>query len=246
MSSQSDQVLQTYIKKYGQVPEQPNQLVSFSRTNPDVPTIIYSEAKKALSKIKKAIKTGKKKKSFKKFVGGNTAKWMVGDEVLISKDRTGILKYIGKVPEMGDDKIWYGLELTSGTMGQHDGSIKGKRYFQTNGKRGMFIPEHKLRRRLNRKDKERRNSYMEISNQVKQLQKEYAGDDAAILYPSSQFNNNDDNKENKDINNNISNALNDQTMEDIHTLVFESSVEIYPCTQYLSKQIFVFVYIQNK
>ena len=51
----------------------------------------------------------------------------------------------------------------------------------------MFIPEHKLRRRLSRKDKERRNSYSEISRHVKQLQKEYAGDDAAFLYPSSQI-----------------------------------------------------------
>ena len=50
----------------------------------------------------------------------------------------------------------------------------------------MFIPERKLRRKLNKKDKERRNSYVEISNNVKKLQKEYAGDDAAFLYPSSQ------------------------------------------------------------
>ena len=135
---------------------------------------------------------------------------MVGDEVLISKDRTGILHYIGKVPEMGDDKIWYGLELTSGTMGQNDGSIKGKRYFQTNGKRGMFIPESKLRRRLNRKDKERRKSYVEISNQVKQLQKDYAGDDASILYPSSQYK--------------LDLDSNRTSMDDIHTLVFESKL----------------------
>lgn len=179
MSSNADQVLQAYIKANGQIPDQPNALVAYSRQHLEIPTIIYSEAKKALSKITTSIKLGgikKKKKS---------CKWLIGDEVLISKDRTGVLRYIGKVPEMGDDNIWYGLELTSGTIGQHDGSIKGKRYFQTNGKRGMFIPERKLRRRLNRKDKERRNSYAEISNHVKQLQKEYAGQDAAILYPSS-------------------------------------------------------------
>eukprot|EP00483_Globobulimina_turgida_P001313 UN01315 len=83
---------------------------------------------------------------------------------------------------MGDDKIYYGLELTSGTLGQNDGAVKGKRYFQTTGKRGMFVPERKLRRRLNKKDKERRNSYAEVSSQVKELQKSYAGDDAAWLY----------------------------------------------------------------
>lgn len=222
-SKPADKVLQAYIAKFGQVPDQANQLVAYSRTNNEVPTIIYSEAKKALSKIKKAIKTGKKKKSFKKTIGSPSAKWQVGDEVLISKDRTGILHYIGKVPEMGDDKIWYGLELTSGTMGQNDGSIKGKRYFQANGKRGMFIPESKLRRRLNRKDKERRKSYVEISNQVKQLQKDYAGEDAAILYPSSQYKLDAD-KEN--VNNNIREALEkkEPSMDDIHTLVFDTKL----------------------
>lgn len=222
-SKPADKVLQAYIAKFGQVPDQANQLVAYSRTNNEVPTIIYSEAKKALSKIKKAIKTGKKKKSFKKTIGSPSAKWQVGDEVLISKDRTGILHYIGKVPEMGDDKIWYGLELTSGTMGQNDGSIKGKRYFQANGKRGMFIPESKLRRRLNRKDKERRKSYVEISNQVKQLQKDYAGEDAAILYPSSQYKLDTD-KEN--VNNNIRAALEkkEPSMDDIHTLVFDTKL----------------------
>ena len=227
-SKPEDRVLQAYIAKFGQVPDQANQLVSYSRTNNEVPTIIYSEAKKALSKIKKAIKTGKgkKKKSFKKTIGSPT-KWQVGDEVLISKDRTGILHYIGKVPEMGDDKTWYGLELTSGTMGQNDGSIKGKRYFQVNGKRGMFVPESKLRRRLNRKDKERRKSYVQISNQVKQLQKDYAGEDAAILYPSSQYQLDTEPNSNKEnVNDNIKAALNHNapSMDDIHTLVFESKL----------------------
>eukprot|EP01083_Nonionella_stella_P071069 190647_1 len=188
-SHKQDKVLQAYIQKFGALPNEPNQLVSFSRGDPTLPTIIYSDAKKALLKIAKSIKgSGQKKKSFKKLLGG--PKWQVGDEVLISKDRSGILHYIGKVPEMGNDDIWYGIELTSGTLGQNDGSIKGKRYFQAQGKRGMFIPEKKLRRRLNRKDKDRRNSYAEISGHVRALQKEYAGDDqaAAILYPSSQQN----------------------------------------------------------
>eukprot|EP01084_Bolivina_argentea_P125361 222128_1 len=179
--SNGDKVLQTYIKQFGQIPDQPNQLVSFSRTSGELPPIIYSEAKKALNKIKKSITNPKQ------------PKWMIGDEVLISKDRIGILKYIGRVPETGDDKsIFYGIELASGTLGQNDGMLKGKRYFQAKGKRGMFIPEHKLRRRLSRKDKERRNSYSQLSRQVKQLQKEYAGDDAAYIYPSSQIDGDDD------------------------------------------------------
>lgn len=55
-----------------------------------------------------------------------------------------------------------------------------------NDKRGMFIPGHKLRPRLTRKDKARKNSYADLSNHIKQLQKEYTGDDASYLYPSSQ------------------------------------------------------------
>merc|ERR1712130_571875 len=181
-ANNGDFVLQSFITRHKQIPSDPNQLVSFSRQDVEIPTIGYSEAKKALSKIKTSIKSGKKKKSFKKTLGGT--QYRVGDEVLISKDRTGILRYIGPVPEMGDDATYYGLELTCGTLGQNDGAIKGKRYFQVSGKRGMFIPERKLRRKLNSKDKERRNSYAEISNQVKELQKQYVGDAANFLYPT--------------------------------------------------------------
>eukprot|EP00485_Elphidium_margaritaceum_P006506 CAMPEP_0202687082 /NCGR_PEP_ID=MMETSP1385-20130828/2778_1 /ASSEMBLY_ACC=CAM_ASM_000861 /TAXON_ID=933848 /ORGANISM="Elphidium margaritaceum" /LENGTH=407 /DNA_ID=CAMNT_0049341801 /DNA_START=30 /DNA_END=1253 /DNA_ORIENTATION=+ len=178
MSTTADKVLQSYIQKFGQIPTQPEKLVQFSKQHiGEIPTIIYSEAKDVLTRITSSIKSGSK-----------SPKWRVGDEVLISKDRTGLLRYIGKVPELdGDDQmIWYGLELTSGTLGQNDGMIKGKRYFKTTGKRGMFVPESKLRRRLSRKDKERRNSYAEISAHVKQLQKEYAGSDGSALFPSAE------------------------------------------------------------
>lgn len=66
--------------------------------------------------------------------------------------------------------------------------IKGTRYFQTDERRGMFIPEHKLRRRLNRKDKQRKNSYQLMSSQIKQLQRDYAsstGGDSVSREPSS-------------------------------------------------------------
>eukprot|EP00484_Ammonia_sp_Unknown_P026356 CAMPEP_0197025144 /NCGR_PEP_ID=MMETSP1384-20130603/5554_1 /TAXON_ID=29189 /ORGANISM="Ammonia sp." /LENGTH=390 /DNA_ID=CAMNT_0042453637 /DNA_START=32 /DNA_END=1204 /DNA_ORIENTATION=- len=211
-ASNADRVLTLYLMKHGQMPEKPDQLVTFSRTNNEVPTIIYSEAKKSLNKLASSIKGGGKS-------SGN--KYQVGDEVLISKDRTGILRYIGKVPEMGDDNIWYGLELTSGAMGQNDGSLKGKRYFQCLPKRGMFIPERKLRRRLNRKDKERRNSYADISNHVKQLQKDYAGDDAAFLYPSSQQPVRSTDGKNDESPNPMGNMAN------MHTLVFQNPEDAY-------------------
>merc|ERR1719334_1830427 len=167
MSASYDRVLQAYIQKHnGRVPEDPQKLVAFSHQDEDLPHILYSEAQKALSKIKSAIKTKPKQSS----------KWRVGDEVLISKDRTGILKYIGPVPEMGDDPVYYGLELTSGTIGQNDGAIKGRRYFYTDPKRGMFIPERKLRRRLNRKDHQRKDSYRLVSNNIQKLRREYSAE----------------------------------------------------------------------
>lgn len=108
MSERADLVLQAYVKQYSSVPKAPEALVSFSQLNEHLQSIDRSDAEKALSKIKTAIKTKPKPKRKK------SAKWRVGDEVLISKDRTGILKYIGPCPEMGNDPVYYGIELSQG------------------------------------------------------------------------------------------------------------------------------------
>ena len=110
MSERPDVVLQAYIKQYNSVPKAPEALVSFSQSNDQIPSIDRSDAEKALSKIKTAIKTKPKPKRKK------SAKWRVGDEVLISKDRTGILKYVGPCPEMGNDPIYYGIELSQNVI----------------------------------------------------------------------------------------------------------------------------------
>ena len=93
-------------------------------------------------------------------------RWTVGTQVLLSKDRMGIIRYVGPVPEQGqgNEVIWYGVELTDGTVGYNDGMVKGSRYFQTDGKRGMFVPPDKIRRVINQKDKQRRDSYAQLAN----------------------------------------------------------------------------------
>ena len=77
--------------------------------------------------------------------------------------------------------------------------------------------------------------------QVKQLQKEYAGDDAPILYPSSQLIANQENiNVNTTNNTHFSNDNRDiMDVKDLHTLVFESYIYyilymIYPQYIYIN------------
>jgi len=83
--------------------------------------------------------------------------YAVGDEVLLSKDRNGFIRYVGEVPEMGAG-LFYGVELTAGSIGQSDGSLRGKRYFTTDGKRALFAPSSKIRRKMTTKDYKKKDS----------------------------------------------------------------------------------------
>jgi len=69
----------------------------------------------------------------------------------------GVIRFIGEVPDMGTG-LFYGVELTDGSIGQSDGSIRGKRYFSTDGKRALFAPSTKIRRRMNPKDHKKHDS----------------------------------------------------------------------------------------
>jgi len=88
-----------------------------------------------------------------------TPLFAIGDEVLMSKDRMGIVRYVGDIPELGEG-LWYGVELTDGSVGQSDGSVRGtgKRYFATEGKRALFVPPTKIRRRMTNKDRKKHDS----------------------------------------------------------------------------------------
>jgi len=89
-------------------------------------------------------------------------KYAVEDNIALTKDRSGVIRYKGEVPELGEG-IWYGVELTDGSMGHNDGAVKGKRYFQTEGKRAIFVQTDKIRGKMalrkkgNVKDDEKQN-----------------------------------------------------------------------------------------
>lgn len=61
----------------------------------------------------------------------------VGSRFQTDGDRRGLIKFVGKVPEI-DNKTWVGVEFDE-PVGKNDGSIKGVYYFQTLPLRGSFL-----------------------------------------------------------------------------------------------------------
>eukprot|EP01083_Nonionella_stella_P317469 1156157_1 len=74
----------------------------------------------------------------------------VGDHVLLTVDREGIVLYIGEVHFARG--IWFGIELMNGSVGTHDGIIGNKRYFHTSPGRGLFVQGSKIRRKMRERD----------------------------------------------------------------------------------------------
>eukprot|EP01084_Bolivina_argentea_P193344 331716_1 len=74
----------------------------------------------------------------------------IGNIVLLTKHREGIVKYIGKVDFANG--IWYGIQLINGNIGLHNGIIDGKRYFKTAAYRGLFVQKNSIRRKIRDKD----------------------------------------------------------------------------------------------
>merc|ERR1712154_96641 len=69
----------------------------------------------------------------------------IGDTIKLSRDRIGIIKYVGSVQHKYGE--WYGIELKNTTNGgKNNGSINGAFYFQTeyNHKNGIFIRQHQI------------------------------------------------------------------------------------------------------
>ena len=56
-----------------------------------------------------------------------TLPYKVGDAVLLSREREGIIRYIGNVHF--SKGIWCGIELVGGSLGTNDGKMEGRRYF---------------------------------------------------------------------------------------------------------------------
>ena len=65
-----------------------------------------------------------------------------GDEVKITKNRSGIIRYRGPVD--GKQGEFFGIELTRGN-GKHCGIFQGKRYFTCTQNRGVFVKQSQIR-----------------------------------------------------------------------------------------------------
>ena len=64
-----------------------------------------------------------------------------GDEVELTKDRVGIIRYKG--PLDCKNGVFYGVELTQG-QGKHSGLFKGKRYFMCQKLKGVFVDKKQI------------------------------------------------------------------------------------------------------
>ena len=78
--------------------------------------------------------------------------YQVGDLVILTQSRQGLVRFIGHVDFDGGEELWFGVELLGGSIGHIDGSIHGKIYFITRENGGILVLETKILRRMTIKD----------------------------------------------------------------------------------------------
>lgn len=153
----SVEVLERYKDKYGKDPSNPQQLVNFGKKTSIL--LSFKDAKKVMG----IIDNNKKQK------------YNINDNILLTKDRAGIIRYYGKVPEIKTVKggtihdNWYGIEITGPSLGSCNGSINGKIYFECEKKKGIFVKENEIRRKLTKRDHKRTKSYLDAQKEKEQL-----------------------------------------------------------------------------
>uniref|UniRef100_A0A0B7BBC7 CAP-Gly domain-containing protein n=2 Tax=Arion vulgaris TaxID=1028688 RepID=A0A0B7BBC7_9EUPU len=74
-------------------------------------------------------------------VAGKPGGVKVGDRVLVSGSKQGILRFIGDTDFAKG--VWAGVELEE-PLGKNDGAVAGKRYFDCKPMHGLFAPVHKI------------------------------------------------------------------------------------------------------
>jgi len=75
--------------------------------------------------------------------------YRVGETVLLTRNRVGKIKFIGRTHFAKGP--WYGIELTDKSVGNHDGMVDGRRYFKCDHRRGLFVQKKKIRKRISGK-----------------------------------------------------------------------------------------------
>ncbi|KFR09171.1 Kinesin-like KIF13A, partial [Nipponia nippon] len=65
----------------------------------------------------------------------------VGEQVCVGSNKTGTVRYVGAVDFSAG--IWVGVELNV-QLGKHDGTVKGREYFQCKPRHGVFVRPGRL------------------------------------------------------------------------------------------------------
>ena len=93
----------------------------------------------------------------------------VGNEVALTKERIGIIRYKG--PLDGKTGVYYGVEISKG-KGKHSGVFKGKRYFMCQKGRGLFVDKKQILYKLEPNDKDKRKQQKDTERLIKIQEKE--------------------------------------------------------------------------
>eukprot|EP01084_Bolivina_argentea_P138411 243672_1 len=75
----------------------------------------------------------------------------VGDTVLLSKNRLGIVRYYGKTQFAPG--YWFGIELIDTSLTRHNGMILNKQYFKCPPNKGLFARHERIKKVMKRSKK---------------------------------------------------------------------------------------------
>eukprot|EP01083_Nonionella_stella_P013431 37812_1 len=75
----------------------------------------------------------------------------VGDTVLLSKNRLGIVRYYGKTQFASG--YWFGIELIDTSLTRHNGMILNKQYFKCPPNKGLFARHERIKKVMKRSKK---------------------------------------------------------------------------------------------
>merc|ERR1719461_2776531 len=78
----------------------------------------------------------------------NRMKLEVNYRVELAGARLGKLKYMGSVEFGGGASMMFGFELIDGSIGEHNGTVEGVKYFECPERRGIFVESSQLRKKL--------------------------------------------------------------------------------------------------
>ena len=106
--------------------------------------------------------------------------YQLGQVVLVKGEKIiGVVSYLGNVHWDSDhNKKYVGLTLSDPVENGHNGSLKGKKYFECNDKHGLIIPSQHISRRIEppellQKVTTLNNAFKECYNQSQQMKQKY-------------------------------------------------------------------------